>query len=162
MFHFSGRHTSHEHIIVIMFLNDFSGLWDYSHLNSHDIAIISIFLAVLSLDFVSRGRHKQHCFRLMQSDPLARQPIRSGSCWHERWEPPWAVVHPTFEEEERQDLCGQAETYRANARAVPLLWVSVGLNCFFILARRLDIAGEQRVSVPCLAPAWLLCWLLYQ
>lgn len=83
--------------------------------------------------------------------------IRSGSCWHERWEPPWAVVHPTFVEEERRNLCGQAETYRANASAVLLSWSARGAQLFFILARRLVVAGEQPVSVPCLAPDWLLC-----
>lgn len=131
MFRLSGRHTSHEHIIVMMFLNYFSRLWDFSHWNSHHISIISLsflqpYLCILfpEADTCSTG---PGCWRvILWPDSL----IRSGSCWHERWESPWAVVYPTFVEEERQNLYGQAETYRANASAVLLLGLPVGLNCF--------------------------------
>lgn len=75
------------------------------------------------------------CREILWPDSL----IRSGSCWHERWEPPWAVVHPSFMEEERQSLCGQEETYRANTSVVLLQGVPMCLTC---------------------VPSWLEGWML--
>lgn len=87
---------------------------------------LHLYLCILFLEADTYGAGPGCCRVILWPDSSKR----SDSCWHERWEPPRAVEHPTFEEEERPDLCGQPETYRANARAVPLLEVPRGLNYF--------------------------------